>query len=320
MGRHPPTYHAARDWFLHRKTRGAAYSTGQCVGSAPELTVVTPLQEPQHQVESFHDSSMMILRAADDRQHALRVCSAQPALAPPTDVPPRRELRLHPAGDSAKLQIADEALKSILVVHSMILNQGYASTVRFLGQGTFGVVLGLVKDGRVTVAIKIGKQGGTFHDIVSGDFGREAAAMMVSSASRVPFALLQLFGESGVAAVPTLFSDLESEAPGQGPKYIAVAAMSAGSCTGHAHLEYVNSSFKNKNGQVTTEGWAKCRGFYKSLLEATSSAHASGMAVRDMNPSNWILKEIVASESGQCPGRDALVKTKDGILCAVLFN
>ena len=147
--------------------------------------------------------------------------------------------------------------------------------------------------------------------------------MMVSSASRVPFALpraVQLFGESGVAAVPTLSSDLESEAPGQGPKYIAVAAMSAGSCTGHAHLEYVNSSFKNKNGQVTTEGWAKCRGFYKSLLEATSSAHASGMAVRDMNPSNWILKEIVASESGQCPGRDALVKTKDGILCAVLFN
>ena len=54
-------------------------------------------------------------------------------------------------------------------------------------------------------------------------------------------------------ASPTfLSSQSESDAPGLGQQYIAVAAMSAGSCTGHAHLEYVNSSFKNHNGQVTS--------------------------------------------------------------------
>jgi hypothetical protein len=223
--------------------------------------------------------------------------------------------------DNALQRIANEALQSILPLHAMILVQGYDPIVEWLGRGTFGIVLGLVKHGRVVVAIKISKQGGTFQGIVNGDFGREAAAMMISSASRVPFALpraVTLFGESAIAAVPTLPSELESEAPEQGQQYIAVAAMSAGSCTGHGHLEYVNSDFRDKTGQVSADGWAKCRAFYKSLLEATSSAHASGMAVRDMKPSNWILKEIVPSESGPLgPGRDTAVKTKDGIVSAV---
>ena len=147
------------------KNRSGAPSKARCPDSAAEPDAESTIQETQHD--------------AHGRQDELQGCCSGSAVAPQQDVPRFRELRMDRdlPGDSdpAILRIANEALKSILPIHSRILDQGYHPVVVWLGHGTFGIVLGLVKDGKVTVAIKIGKQGGTFQDIVSGDFGREAA-------------------------------------------------------------------------------------------------------------------------------------------------
>lgn len=347
LGLPPPDYNTSRGWF-HRKNRTLqTHRAGRMVqtGAAPDghhdrvcsdHEVLAPVPEQQHHVESCHDISIIASRdgTVELRNAAAEALVAMQSIVPPRrtvsleDIPPQRQstansllnadsdstrrvLCMDPALDPDKRMAGEAALQAISPLHSMILDLGYDCEVTFLGEGTFGRVLGLEKNGVVVDAIKIGKRAVNHRNIVNGDFGREAAAMMISSASPVPFALPQdvsIFGESCIAAVPSsepAGSNLEEE-----PLYIGVAVMKPGICSGRRHLKFVNASFNDPTGAVTAQGWSRCRDFFASLLEATASAHLGGVALGDMKPSNWMLGD---SESG----RERVLRSETGSQCVV---
>ena len=187
-----------------------------------------------------------------------------------------------------------EVMRTLDAVAPRIIAAGYDNVLKYLGQGTFGTVVGLCREGKVVTALKIARRDCRMIKIVEGNFGGEAAAMYLSHGARGPFmppGVVGLFGDSCLGAVATAVR-------GGTPRYTAILAMQAGHTSGRTMMKHLNGFFQDIDGNVTAEGWEQLWAFFGSLLDALAILHETGIAHRDIKPDNMVIGQSTFGRIG----------------------
>ena len=187
-----------------------------------------------------------------------------------------------------------EVMTTLDAVAPRIIAAGYDNVLKYLGQGTFGTVVGLCREGKVVTALKIARRDCRMIKIVEGNFGGEAAAMYLSHGARGPFmppGVVGLFGDSCLGAVATAVR-------GGTPRYTAILAMQAGHTSGRTMMKHLNGFFQDIDGNVTAEGWEQLWAFFGSLLDALAILHETGIAHRDIKPDNMVIGQSTFGRIG----------------------